>query len=270
MSLLEAIFLGIIQGATEFLPISSSGHLLLVPTLFNLPIPDKNVLAIAHIGTLVAVLIYFWADIWAIGKAVLAGLQTRQPFKTSESRLGWYIVVGTIPAAVAGLTLEDFFDDVFGKPIIAALFLLVTAGLLVAGERLISGKKTLDKMSGKDAIIIGFAQMFALFPGVSRSGSTIVAGLVQGLNRELAARYSFLLGIPAIAGAGLLSVVDLLQAGSLGEELPALFLTFLSAAIVGYACIAFLLKWLRDRSLYPFAIYCVVFSLFYLVVAWIR
>lgn len=270
MDILEAILLGIIQGATEFLPISSSGHLLLVPSLLNLDEPDLNMIAIAHLGTLMAVLAYFWSDLWQILRAVLDGLRRRQPLETEDSRLGWYIVVGTIPAVVAGLLLEDFFDRVFGQPVIAAAMLLGTAALLVSGELLYTGKKPLAHMKWLDAIVIGLAQMLALMPGISRSGSTISAGLWRGLERPVAARYSFLLGVPAIAGAGLLAVVELIQAPDLTSQAPLLLVTFLSAAIVGYVCIAFLLNWLRQRSLYLFAAYCLGFSLFFLLVTWLR
>lgn len=269
MSILEAIFLGILQGATEFLPISSSGHLVLVPRMFNLTQPSLTVIAIAHVGTLLAVLIYFSRDLWNILRATLSGILQGAPLATTEARLGWFIVVGSIPAAVAGLTLEDFFDEVFGTPVAAAAFLLVTAVLLVTGERLLSGQKKLSQMGWVDAIIIGLFQMLALLPGISRSGSTITAGLARGLSRATAARYSFLLGVPAILGAGLLAVLDLLEAGNLAAQAPALLATFVAAAVSGYACIHFLLSWLRRRSLFPFAIYCVVLGSGYLVLTFL-
>jgi len=179
--------------------------------------------------------------------------------------LGWYIVVGSIPAATAGLLFTDFFDQVFGTPKIVAFFLLVTALLLVWGERMLTGKKSLAKMTWVDAISIGFFQMLALFPGISRSGSTITGGLWRGLDRETAARYSFLLGVPAIMGAGLLSIFDLQQSGTLASEWPLLLAAFLSAAVVGYACIYFLLAWLRSHGLYIFAAYCALLGGGYLL-----
>ena len=142
LEILEALLLGVIQGATEFLPISSSGHLLLVPSLLELDEPSLNMIAIAHLGTLLAVLVYFWSDLWQILLGVLDGLRRRQPMATENSRLGWYILAGTIPAAAAGLLLEDFFETVFGEPIIAAFMLLGTAALLVSGELLYSGSQT--------------------------------------------------------------------------------------------------------------------------------
>jgi len=267
MTLLEAIFLGIVQGATEFLPISSSGHTLLVPTLLRMPEPSLSLIAIAHQGTLLAVLVYFWRDLWAIGSGVLSGLRTGRPLGSEASRLGWYIVAGSIPAAVAGLTLEDFFESVFGKPVFAAFFLLVTAGLLVVGERLRTGHKELAKMSGGDAIIVGLFQMLALLPGISRSGSTITGGLWRGLDRATSARFSFLLGIPAILGAGMLALLDIVEAGNVAVQAPVYVAAFVGAAVTGYACIHFLLRWLREHSLYAFAVYCAGFGLLYLLLA---
>lgn len=265
MTFLEALILGIIQGATEFLPISSSGHSILLPTIFGLSQPTSTAVVIAHQGTLVAVLIYFWKDIWAIIRGFLRGLQEKKMMASAESRLGWYILAGSIPAAVIGLMFEDAFETRFATPRWAAFFLLFTALFLVIGEKLLSGKKKLSQMSWSDAWIIGFAQMFALFPGVSRSGSTIMAGLARGLDRKLAARYSFLLGIPAIGGAGLLKLKSLIGADVPANEWLMLFVTFAVSGLVGYACIHFLLQWLRKRSLYPFAIYCAAFGSLYLL-----
>lgn len=255
MSILEAILLGILQGATEFLPISSSGHLVIVPAVFDMTQPDLVFIGLVHSGTLLAVLIYFYRDIIAILRGWFAGLRSRQPMGTAESRLGWYILVGTIPAAAAGFLLEDFFAEVFGAPNVAAFFLLVTGTFLVIGERMLTGKKTVETMTWLDAIVIGLFQMLALFPGLSRSGSTITGGLIRGLDRPTAARYSFLLGIPAIAGAGLLSIIDIFGAertASAGVYIAG----FLAAAIAGYLCIAWLLGWVRNHSLYIFAAYC--------------
>ncbi len=265
MSLIEAIILGIIQGATEFLPISSSGHSYLLPEIFGMHTPNLAEVAIAHLGTLTAVFIYFWRDIWNIVTGVLRGLAERKPLGNNDARLGWYIFFGSIPAAVVGLLFEDQFDERFGNAPSAAFFLLVTALFLVLGERLLSGKKTIEKMSWFDAIFIGVFQMVALFPGVSRSGSTIVGGLLRGLSRELAARYSFLMSIPVILGAGLLGVKDLLEAGNV--DVVTLGVLFGSSAVVGYGCIALLLNWVKQRSLYPFAIYCALFGLGYLLLA---
>lgn len=266
MDLIEAIFLGIVQGATEFLPISSSGHLVLLPALFGLPEPGLTLISITHQGTLLAVLIYFWRDLRAIVRAVAQGLARRQPLETPEARLGWLLVVASIPVGLTGLLLQDFFETLFGEPRYTAVLLLGTALLLFVGERLHSGHKTVHQLSLLDALVVGLFQMVALLPGISRSGSTITAGLLRGLDREPAARFSFLLGVPAIAAAGLLALIDLFQAGNLGASWEIYVAAFVAAAITGYACIYFLLAWLRSHSLYLFAAYCAVLGLVSLVV----
>ncbi len=256
MSYLEAILLGIIQGATEFLPVSSSAHLVMAPALLGIDQPSLTLIEIAHLGTLLAVLIYFRRDLLAIVREVLAALRIRRPLATPDARLGWMILFASIPAGVAGLALEDYFETIFANPQMAAFFLLVTAGLLVFGERSLTGVKTEQTISWLDGLIIGLFQMFALFPGISRSGSTISGGLWRGLNRPGAARFSFLLGIPAILGAGLLGLVDVSQQGMSDGQLSIYLVTFAAAAITGYLCIYFLLSWLRRHTLYPFAVYC--------------
>lgn len=267
MSFFDALILGIIQGATEFLPVSSSGHTVLLPRVLGLGQPTLSLIAIAHLGTLVAVLIYFWRDLWRIGRGVMQGVWQRKPLGNPDARLGWYIVAGTIPVAIVGLSLKNFFSGVFGHPLFAAFFLIITAGLLVLGERLRSGKMTLTGIGWRDALIVGFFQTLALFPGISRSGSTITGGLWRGLDRETAARFSFLLGIPAILGAGLISLLELVQGGSLAKEGVVYLGAFLAAGVTGYAAIALLLAWLRDHSLYPFALYCALFGSLYLLIA---
>jgi undecaprenyl-diphosphatase len=265
MTIIEAIIIGIIQGATEFLPVSSSGHAVLLPELFGITNPTLTQVVVAHLGTLVAILIVFWRDLWQIVVAFLRGLIDRAPLKTLDSRLGWFILVGSIPAALAGFLLESWFEEVFGNPTVAALFLLVTAALLVLGERLRTGDKPLEKMGWTDAIVVGLFQMFALFPGISRSGSTITGGLIRGLTRETATRYSFLLGAPIIFGAGMLGLLDLRDVPNLSAEIPVLLTIFVTSALVGYVCIVFLLRWVRSHSLIPFAIYCVALSALYFV-----
>jgi len=266
MSLLEAILIGIIQGATEFLPISSDGHLVLIPSILGLQQPDLVLIGLVHAGTLLAILSYFWRDIVAIIRAVLTGLARRDPFGTADARLGYLMVLGSIPAAIVGLLAMDFFERQFSSPVVAAVGLLVTAAFLVVGERLNRGTKTLDRLSWVDTLIIGSFQVLALLPGVSRSGTTIAAGLGRGLDRPTAARFSFLVGLPAIAGAGLLAILDIFDAqGSL--PLSHYAAAFVTAAVVGYLCIAFLLNWVKRHTLYAFAVYCAAFGLLYLLFA---
>ncbi len=256
MSIIEAVILGVIQGATEFLPISSSGHLVLLPAIFGWSAADLTLIGIVHLGTLAAILIYFRRDLWQILTAVLAGIRRRDLMGTTDARLGWLIVIGSVPAAIAGLSLQDFFERVFASPQAAAFFLLVTAALLVIGEKMLSGGKSAGQMDWKDAGIIGVFQSLALFPGLSRSGSAIVGGLLRGLDRPAATRFSFLLGIPAFLGAGLLSIKDIVTAPAMPYTTAVYAAGFLAAAIVGYVCIYSLLRWVRARSLYVFAIYC--------------
>jgi undecaprenyl-diphosphatase len=266
MSLLEAILIGIIQGATEFLPISSDGHLVLIPAVFGLSQPDLVLIGLVHAGTLVAIVGYFARDLWAIGRAWLAGLASRRPLATTDSRLGWFMLLGSLPAGIVGLALKDFFERQFQSPVVAAVGLLITAVFLVIGERLLRGTKTLDRLTAADTLIIDSLQVLALLPGVSRSGTTIAGGLWRELDRPTAARFSFLVGLPAIAGAGLLSIIDIFSAqGSLpaGHYLAA----FLAAAVTGYLCIAFLLSWVKRHSLYLFAAYCAVAGGLYLLFA---
>ena len=267
MEIFEAIFLGIVQGATEFLPVSSSGHLVLLPRIFGIGEASLTEAIIAHVGTLLAVLYYFWKDILAIVTNVIRDVLDAKPMRSAESRLGWFIVVGSIPAAAAGLLFEESFETIFSDPRWVAFFLLITAIFLVLGERMMSGRKSIQEMSWMDAIVIGVFQMFALFPGVSRSGSTIVGGLLRGLNRETAARYSFLMSIPVIAGAGLLGAIDLFSVPDLASQVPSMITVLVTSAIVGYLCIVFLMKWVKERSLYPFAIYVASFGVLYLLYA---
>jgi undecaprenyl-diphosphatase len=257
MTIWEAIILGIVQGATEFLPISSDGHLVLVPDIFNLTQPDLVFIGLVHLATLIAILVYFRQDLWGILRAVIGGLLERRPLATTEARLGWYIAAGSLFVGVAGLALKDFFEQLFASPLLAGLFLIVNGGILFLGERLQRGTKTLETMTWLDALVIGTVQIAALLPGISRSGTTITAGLVRGLDRPTAARFAFLIGVPAILAAGLLAVYELLTAELLyswGVYLAA----FLAATFSGYLCISFLLSWVRQHSLYLFAIYCVV------------
>lgn len=264
MSFLEAIILGIIQGATEFLPISSDGHLVLIPAVFNMTPPDLVMIGLVHAGTLLAIISYFLRDLWTIGRAWLAGIVRRDPLSDDNARLGWLMLLGSVPAGIIGLGLKDFFERQFESPVVAAVGLLVTAAFLVAGERLLRGTKKVSQLTAVDTLIIGTLQVLALLPGVSRSGTTIAGGLWRGLDRPSAARFSFLVGLPAIAGAGLLAIIDIFSAnGSLpaGHYLAA----FVAAAVTGYLCIAFLLNWLRRHSLYPFAVYCAVVGTLFLL-----
>jgi undecaprenyl-diphosphatase len=270
MSLLHALILGIVQGATEYIPVSSSAHLVLVPWLLGWPEPPFTFDVLVQWGTLVGVFVYFWGDLWDIVRAVLLGLAHRRPFETPAARMGWYIVLGTLPAVVFGLFLKDIFERFFGAPVYVAALLLGTAAILVAAERFGRRQRTTADFGWLDALIVGCWQVVALLPGISRSGSTISGAMLRGFDRYSAARFSFLLSVPALLGAGVLAIRDLVKAGSLAADLPALTIGFIAAAVSGYLCIRWLLGYLQRRSLTVFAVYCVLFGLFCLAVALIR
>jgi undecaprenyl-diphosphatase len=272
LNLVQALILGVLQGATEFLPVSSSGHLVLAPWLLGWDSPGLAFDAVVHWGTALAVVAYFWRDWISLVVAALRSLRALtlrrlQPAPGSaEARLAWFIVLGTVPAALIGWLLEGFFEAMFARPVAAAGFLLATAALLAAGEYLGRRERDLDTLTWPDALLVGLAQALAIFPGISRSGATIAAGLARGLRREPAARFSFLLATPIILGAGLFKVLDLAQEGDLLVQAPVLGVGFLAAGGVGFGCIHFLLRYLQRRRLYPFAIYCAVAGIVCLLV----
>jgi undecaprenyl-diphosphatase len=243
--MLEAAFWGLIQGLTEFLPISSSGHLVLVPALLGQEPPDLATSAMLHLGTLLAVLVYFRREVVEV-----------LTFTEKGKRLLLLVLIGTIPAAVLGLTLENQFDWLNERPTAVAIALFLTGTVLFSTRWLTRGDKEVTDASIRDTVIMGLGQAVALIPGVSRSGSTITTGLLRGFTPAEAARYSFLLGIPAIAGAGLLKGMDLIDSGAgiSGDIMVGVAV----AAVTGYAAIAFLLRLIGRTGLAPFGIYCMV------------
>jgi undecaprenyl-diphosphatase len=255
MDIIQAIILGFVQGASEFVPISSSGHLVLVPWLLGWPQPGLVFDTVMHWGTLVAVLVYFWHDFMALVSAWGRSLVSRN-LGEPEARIAWLIIVGTVPATLMGYVGKDFFESLFAAPAWVAGFLLVTGLILALSEWLGKRRKEPHQLTFLDSIVIGIAQGCAIAPGISRSGATMAAGLFCGLKREAAARYSFLLATPIIFGAGLLKVLDLFEMGNATAHLPPLVLGFLAAALSGYLCIRFLLSYLQQGKLYTFAIYC--------------
>ena len=261
MTILQSIILGIIQGLTEFLPISSSGHLVIVPYLLGWQIPAEDAFifdVLVQVATLVAVFAYFWNDLITIGRAWVNGIIRRAPMRDPAARLGWLLIVATIPSGMIGLLLKDAVEAAFASPAASGFFLLVTAGLLMLAEKIGQRDREAENLNWLDAIWIGVAQALAIFPGVSRSGATITGGMIRGLDRPAAARFSFLMSVPIMLAAGLLTAVDLLQMPNLGELLPAFIPGFLAAALVGYLSIRWLLGFLTRRSLVGFAIYCAV------------
>jgi undecaprenyl-diphosphatase len=245
---LNAAFWGFVQGLTEFLPVSSSGHLVLIPALLGIEEPDLAASAMLHVGTLLAVVWFYRTDI--------AGL-VREPTSDHSKRIWMLLAVGTVPAAIVGVTLDGPIEIIFSEPVIVAIALIVTGLVLALGSLFPPGERTIGNGRAGDAIIVGLAQALALIPGVSRSGTTITAGLVQGFSRLEAARYAFLLGVPAIAGAGLLQGIELVDRGGFESSL---LVGMAVAAVTGYFAIGALVRLLGRTGLAPFAIYCVGFG----------
>jgi len=274
LTILQAIVLGIVQGLTEFIPVSSSAHLVLVPWLLGWTFDEQTAFVFGVLvqwGTLVAVFAYFWSDVWLIARAVLDGLARGKPFGSFEARLGWWVVLATIPAVVFGLLLKEQVEAAFSAPAVVASLLFVTSAILFAAERFGRRLRDLRQFGTGDAWIIGFAQVLALFPGVSRSGATIGAGMLRHLDRPAAARFSFLMSIPVLLGAGFVALVDLFQNAALLSSLALpLVVGFLAAAVSGYLSVRWLLGYLQRRSLIVFAVYCIVFGAFCLAVALAR
>ena len=273
MTIFQAIILGIVQGLTEFIPVSSSAHLVLVPWLlgWELPADAKFVFdVLVQLGTLAAVIVYFWKDLVAIAVAVLTGLARGKPFGTPEARLGWLVVLATIPAVVLGLLFKDFFEAAFGSPTGTAALLLVTAAALVVAERVGRGTREVTGITWLDALLIGLAQAVSILPGVSRSGSTISAGRALGLARPAAARFSFLMSVPVMVGAGVVAGKDLVDVPNFSSYVLPIGLAMVVAGVVGFLCIRWLISYLGRGSLYGFAIYCAVFGLGCLVLGAFR
>ncbi len=275
IDLIQAIILGFIQGATEFIPVSSSGHLVIVRWLFGWEKPSLLFDTMLHWGTLLAIFIVFWRDLLAMIRAWFLSI-ARRSLTDPDARTAWFIIVGTLPAVAAALLFEDPLEAMFLNPRGVGFFLLVTAALLFFSEQWTQRRgqegRPLEKMTWLDAILIGAAQALALLPGVSRSGSTIAAGLAMGIRRDQAARFSFLLGTPAFFGAGLLQVVKVMNADAnlLVGNLAPIVVGFLASAVTGVVVIRFLLSYLRSHSLYVFAAYCVVLGLFTIGLSFVR
>jgi len=261
MNFFQAILLGIVQGITEFLPISSSAHLVILPYLLGWNIPNEQAFpfdVLVQLGTLLALIIYFRQDLLDLVQSFFSGIKSRQPFKESGSRLVWLIILATIPAGLAGLFLKDLVEQAFGSPAMTAFFLFGTAFLLIIAEVLDKRTKELSKLKWHNALIIGAFQALSIFPGISRSGACISAGMIQNLHRKDASRFAFLMAIPVMLAAGLLGMIDLLKLQNLGQFLPILAVGFLISAIVGYFVIHWLLRFVSQHSLLPFAIYCII------------
>lgn len=273
MSFLQSLILGIIQGLTEFLPVSSSAHLVLIPYILEWKIPESQVFpfdVLVQIGTLLAVIVYFRKDLWSIIRGFVEALIKRKPFATADARMGWYLILATIPAGLAGIFLKDRVEAAFNNPRITAIFLFVTAFFLLGSEFLGRQRRKLEDFGWLDALVTGMFQAFSIFPGISRSGSTITGGMLRHFERPAAARFAFLMSIPIMLAAGIFSIPDLLDVPDLGGFLPLLITGFVAAAIVGYLSIHWLLRFLNKKSLIYFAAYCVLLGSLVLILSQVR
>ena len=263
MTILHALVLGIIQGLTEFLPISSSAHLVIVPFIFNWEFPAEQVFpfdVLVQMGTLVGVIVYFFKDLVKLVVGFFSAVRSKD-WQDEQFRLGINLVIATIPAGIIGLLFNDLIEEVFHHPGVTGIFLLFTALFLFLGERLGKRTKSMLELKWLDALIFGIGQALAVFPGISRSGATMSAGMLRKTKRDDAARFSFLMSIPVMLMAGVFSAVDIGSLPDLNTFLPVLLVGFLTSLVVGYVSISWLLRFLRTKSLYPFVIYCAVLGI---------
>jgi undecaprenyl-diphosphatase len=264
VNLFQAFVLGIVQGLTEFIPVSSTAHLLIGQTVFGIPADDAmfSFLVIIQLGTIVSLFFFYWKDLLQLVQAFFA-----RPFSTQENKLAWYIIIATIPALIAGYLLKDAAEALFKQPMLEASIRLFAAAILLALAEWLSKKnRHLDSMTWFDALIIGVLQIIAVFPGASRSGTTISGGMFRGFDRPAAARFAFLMSVPVMLAAGAFQMLDVIKMANAGQFLLLLAVGFVTAAIVGWFAIKWLIGYLSRHSLYPFAVYCAVvgFIVFFL------
>jgi undecaprenyl-diphosphatase len=276
MSVVQALVLALLQGVTELFPVSSLGHTVILPRLlgWNIDQADPQFLAfivLLHVGTALALVLYFWRDWLAIMGAVLRSVIDGRMHGTPDERLGWRLIAGTVPAGLVGLFFQKQVQTLFANPRAASVFLIVNGAIMFAGERVRRravafevGRTELAALKVRTAVGIGSAQILALLPGISRSGSTIVAGLLANLTHEAAARFSFLLATPIILGAGVLKIPDLFTAAA-RPHLPVYLLGGLTAGVAAFLSVAYLMRYFRVGRLDPFAIYCAAFGILSLV-----
>lgn len=270
LSPLQALVLAVVQGVTEFLPISSSGHLILVPYFLEWPDQGLAFDIATHVGTLLAILVYFRRDV----RDLIIGFFTGQPRSADGDyvprHLAWMIVLATIPAGIAGLLLKDLIETQARSALLVAGTTLFYGLLLGLADRLGRREQPLGGIGWREALLIGLAQALAIVPGTSRSGITITAALLLGLTRPAAARFSFLLGIPIFSLAAVKQAVDLLQEGVTAAELVPMGIGLAASAVVGYGVIAWLLNWLRSKSLTVFVVYRVILAAVILATVFLR
>lgn len=264
MTLLHAFLLGIIQGLTEFIPVSSTAHLLISQKILNIPADDAmfSFLVIVQLGTIVSLFAFYWKDLLLIARSTI-NIQRSTP----ERNLGLYILIATVPALLAGYLLKDAVEALFRQPMLEASIRLFAAAILLSLAEWISKKKRdLNSMTWLDALVIGLMQVIAVFPGASRSGTTISAGMFRGFDRPSAARFSFLMSVPVMLAAGAYEMLDVIQMPNLADFLPLLAVGFITAAVTGWFAIKWLINYLSKNSLYIFAAYCAVVGFILLII----
>jgi undecaprenyl-diphosphatase len=269
MTLFQAFLLGIVQGLTEFIPVSSTAHLLIAEKLLGLPADELtfSFSIIIQLGTVFALLVFFWKDIWEIVRAFFLGLLHKDPFENLQARLGWLIIVATIPALIAGFLLKDVVQTMFKDPLdLSGIRLLITAIMLTAVEYFDRRERTLEAATWLDALSVGLFQVLAIFPGASRSGATIAGGMVRGFDRPSAARFAFLMSAPILLAAGAYESIRAIDLPGTHAFLPSLLTGFVTAGVVGWFTIKWLIAYLGKHSLYGFAAYCAVLGAVVLIV----
>lgn len=264
MDFLRAVVLGVIQGLTEFLPVSSSAHLAIFPRFFGWDDPGASFTAVIQIGTEVAVVIYFWRDIVTIATGWVRGLFSASARTALEWRMGWFVIIGSVPIVILGLLFQDAIKTEFRRVWLIAVALIVFGLILGLAERYGLKNRPIEKLTLRDAVLFGLAQACALFPGVSRSGGTISMGLLLGYDRRAATRYAFLLAIPAVLGAGIFNLKDIPGGANAYGTVPTIVATVVSF-VVGLAIIHWLLEYVSKKSYTPFVIYRVGLGILVLV-----
>jgi undecaprenyl-diphosphatase len=263
MSFLQSLVLGVVQGLTEFIPVSSTAHLILVPWIAGWRFDPKIAFVfdvLLQLGTVVAVVAYFFQDLSAITRDTIRGILDRNPLGTENARLGWLIALATVPAVILGLAFKPFFESLHRNPLAVAGILAGAAALIFGTERVGRRDRTLSSITWKDALFIGASQSLALLPGVSRSAATICGGMLCHLERPSAARFSFLMSVPILLAAGVLATKDLLELPGFGALLPPLAAGFAAAAVVGFLSIHWLLAYLARHPMSAFGWYRLAFG----------
>lgn len=266
MELISAAILGIIQGLTEFLPISSSAHLLIIPWLVKWEAQGLAFDVALHVGTAVSVVAFFWKDWILLARETIYGLKEGRPFGNSDRKLAWFLVVATIPAVIAGFIFEDAIQNSLRSPLVTVFTLVIFAALLFIADKKGRKNRTIRSYKWADSIWIGLSQAIALIPGVSRSGITMTTALFRDSDRESAARFSFLLSTPVIVGAGVMEGLKLIRIlinpvnGGTEEQWYVLLTGVFFAAVTGFLCIRYFLRYIRKSSFSPFVVYRIILA----------